>query len=400
MNSFGDSFKKIEKKEVLCLAGVFLIVFALLMDHTYVVNMDYSGTLRRIGSYTKYLAYIILCIKIMIDQFDRKKIVLSLLYLGLFLLGTIFSGENIVLFFLVYIATMGCNGKYVISASILSQSIILVCSIVAALTGMVTNYDFSSVDRKRYGMGFAWCTTSPILLYFIMLGYIYVRGKKFKWYEALVLEVINYLIYTQTTTRMTFFVATIFLLFFAIQSLWENPWRILSGLRGLWVAMPFICAAIAFVVTMMFDANSSGWVRVDDFLSGRLHLGFNAIERYGLTLFGQPIEWVGSSTLNTSTFGYNYVDCSYLQIALNYGVLALLAILTIYSIAIYRAGKADDYWLVFVLIFVLIHSLTEPRLYNFAFNTLSFAAFAKLGRTENEVCDKNDILYNSGTQCS
>ena len=396
-----DLSKKIEKKELICLMGIFLFVFAMLMDHTYIVSMDDSWTLRNIGTYIKYFAYILLCIKIVWDQYENQHLLMAVVYLSIFALGTYYSGEfNFCLFFLIYIATIGCDGKRIITVSILAQSLIMLASIAAALTGIVPNYNFSDITRKRYGMGFAWCTTSPILLYFIMLGYVYVRGKKFKWYEALVLEAINYLIYTQTTTRMTFFVATIFLLFFAIQSLWENPWRILSGLRGLWVAMPFICAAIAFVVTMLFDANSSGWVRFDNFLSGRLHLGFGAIEKYGLTLFGQPIEWVGSSTLNTSSFGYNYVDSSYLQIALNYGVLALLAILTIYSIAIYRACKADDYWLVFVLIFVLIHSLTEPRLYNFAFNTLSFAAFAKLGRTENEVCEKNDILYNSGTQCS
>lgn len=392
-----DLSEKIEKKELICLAGIFIFVFALLMDHTYVVAMDDSATLRSIGTYSKYLAYFLLCIKILWDQYDNRNLISAIVYMGIFVIAALFAGEfNFCLFFLIYVATIGCDGKRIISVSIFAQAIILIGSIVAALTGYVPNYDFSELTRKRMGMGFAWCTTAPIVFYFIALGYIYIRGRKFKWYEAVMLEVINYLIYTQTNTRMTFYVSTIFLLFFAIQSLWDNPWRIMHVFKWLWIMMPFICALISIGTTIMFDEDSTIWLKANAFLSGRLNLGFDAIKEYGFTLFGQPIEWIGSSTLNTSSVGYNYVDCSYLQIALNYGIIALIAILTIYSIAIYRACIADDYWLVFVLMFVLIHSLTEPRLYNFAFNTLSFVAFAKINCDRNKERERNDIIYNSG----
>ena len=60
-----DLSEKIEKKELICLAGIFIFVFAMLMDHTYVVAMDDSATLRSIGTYSKYLAYFLLCIKIL-----------------------------------------------------------------------------------------------------------------------------------------------------------------------------------------------------------------------------------------------------------------------------------------------------------------------------------------------
>lgn len=392
-----DFSEKIEKKELICLAGIFIFVFAMLMDHTYVVAMDDAATLRSIVTYSKYLAYFLLCIKILWDQYDNRNIISAIVYIGIFILAALFSGElNFFLFFMIYVATIGCHAKRVIEVSIVAQSVILVVSIIAALTGSVPNYNFSDITRKRYGMGFAWCTTAPVVFYFIMLGYIYIRGKKFKWYEAVVLEGINYWIYTQTSTRMTFFVATIFLLFFAIQSSWKNPWRVMHMFNWVWIIMPFICAVISIGTSMSFNEKSEIWLKADNFFNNRLNLGYNAIEEYGFTLFGQHIEWVGFSTLNTSSVGYNYVDCSYLQIALNYGIIALIAILTIYSIAIYRACKVDDYWLVFVLIFVLIHSLTEPRLYNFAFNTLSFVAFAKINCDRNKERERNDIIYNSG----
>ena len=60
-----DLSEKIEKKELICLAGIFIFVFAMLMDHTYVVAMDDAATLRSIGTYSKYLAYFLLCIKIL-----------------------------------------------------------------------------------------------------------------------------------------------------------------------------------------------------------------------------------------------------------------------------------------------------------------------------------------------
>lgn len=378
-------YKKIEKKELLCLIGIFLFVFAMLMDHTYVVSMDSSGTLRSIGRYIKYLAYLLLAIKIVWDCYDYGKLMVAIGYVSLFAVSAFQAKEfSFALFFLLFIATIGCDGKKIIYVSILAQTIILFTSIIAAELGMVVNYNFSEVTRKRFGLGFAWCTTAPILFYFIVLGYIYIRGKKFRWYEALVLEFVNIWLYTQTNTRMTFFVETIFLLFFAIQSLWRNPWRILSAFKGIWVAMPFICAFLSIILTLLFDDKSLIWLKLNSVLSGRLNLGLCAIKKYGFTLFGQQIDWIGSSSLNDTNIGYNYVDCSYLQIALNYGWIALVLILLIYTLAIYRACKENDYWLVFVLIFVLIHSLTEPRLYNFAFNVLSFVALTNIRNIESE----------------
>ncbi len=67
-----------------------------------------------------------------------------------------------------------------------------------------------------------------------------------------------------------------------------------------------------------------------------------------------------------------------MQILLNYGVIILLLILVIYSIGIYRAFKANNYWLVLVYMMILVHSMTEPRLFNLAFNPLIVVAFSSL----------------------
>lgn len=76
--------------------------------------------------------------------------------------------------------------------------------------------------------------------------------------------------------------------------------------------------------------------------------------------------------------GYNYVDCSYLQLLLEYGVLFLIAVIGIYTVAIYRAVKVQDYYLVWILLIVLLFGITEPRLMNFAFNPFPLMAFCRL----------------------
>ena len=82
--------------------------------------------------------------------------------------------------------------------------------------------------------------------------------------------------------------------------------------------------------------------------------------------------------------GYNYVDCSYIQMMLEYGVIFLAIVVGIYTIAVYRAVKEEDWYLVFALLIVLGFGITEPRLMNFAFNPFPLMAFCRLRQPEIE----------------
>ena len=82
--------------------------------------------------------------------------------------------------------------------------------------------------------------------------------------------------------------------------------------------------------------------------------------------------------IDESGVGYNYVDCSYLQYMLEYGVVFIAFVLAVYTIIIYRAVKKEDYYLVWICMITLVFSITEPWLFNFTFNPIPILVFSKM----------------------
>lgn len=143
----------------------------------------------------------------------------------------------------------------------------------------------------------------------------------------------------------------------------------------------------SLVLHWSYNPENQVWRNLNDLLSGRLALGKSAILKYGVSLFGQEITWIGFSLKKDNIYnasGYNYVDCSYLQILLQFGILFLIAVVGIYTVAVYRAVKQGDYYLVWILLIVLLFAITEPKLMYFTFNPFPMMTFFRLSKPKLE----------------
>ena len=98
------------------------------------------------------------------------------------------------------------------------------------------------------------------------------------------------------------------------------------------------------------------------------HGGRAGIDEYGLKLFGNKIEWIGYDADWESGMKYNYVDSSYLQIALEYGIIVLAVILLLYALLIFTSIKNKKYYLCWLALIILVFCVTEPRLVKLAYN--------------------------------
>ncbi len=364
------------------LTALSIYMFALVIAESAYVTRHEAGTLGLVLKAIQLLATALCCLRLLLDPpcFRIKRTVILAVGFVAFLFCAYNSGymqSLLVPFFLL--GAVDLDAKAVVRTAIAVECGILGLLLILSQLGLTEDYVFDNAGRLRHALGTNWCTVPIISFYFIMLGYIFVRAEKFKWYEAIVLELMNIYLYYMTRTRMTFVVGTAFLAFFAIQSLWKQPWKIWSKLKWFWVSCPFLIAAVSFIAILAYNPNSAIWVKVNKLFSGRFVLSQSALDNYQITLFGQDITWNGHYILSptpTADKPYNYVDCSYLQFLLSYGAVFLLIILALYSWGIYKCIKANNYWGVFVLLLVLVHALTEPHLMNLKVNPLLLLAMA------------------------
>ena len=335
----------------------------------------------------RYFSYLVFGFKVIYSsQIIKKRFAALIVYLFMiFAISCIASTNRTMLLYLfVLLAAIQVDSHQIIKLTVWIQGIALAVVVGLSQVGVLEDYIFGKeVGRLRHGLGFSWTTTGPILYFYFLLGYVYLKKEKFNLGQALILELINLVFFVLTNTKMAFVLSSLFLLYFALKG--HNCKKTTnekhSSWHKIWLGAPAIFCLLAFLSANYYSPTHHILHEINKFISNRLQLGQDAIQKYGFTLFGQPIKWMGFDIMRPSLQemgAYNYVDSSYLQMALEYGLLFVLVIVGLYTYGIYRAIKDHDSYLLAIYLIILFFSLVEPRLMNLAFNPFPLVIFSKM----------------------
>lgn len=336
--------------------------------------------------YIRYVCYA-LCMAVLLDKLRTRKFfgVVCILCFPLAVGAAYADNKNILYIVLFVLAAYNVRSEWIIKFNFYIKTLMLFITVMMAKCGLLLNHIFANRGANRQGLGFAWTTYSPIMFFFISLEYMYLRKGKMKLAEYIILEGVNIWLYIMTNTTMTFALSTLAIVLFAIGGNSEAIVRFTLKLKGLIISSPFIIAVFSIFIHAAYKKESAFWVKFNSFLHDRLKLGFNGIQEYGITLWGQKIKWIGNGLYDRPDAKYNYVDCAYLQILLQYGVIILVIVLALYSMILYKAYKAKEYGLIWIIMFSLLLCITEPRLTALIFNPFPMLVF---GCFEN--CTESD----------
>ena len=95
---------------------------------------------------------------------------------------------------------------------------------------------------------------------------------------------------------------------------------------------------------------------------------------------------------------YFYVDSSYVNIALTYGMVALIFIVLCFAILNYKAFKKGNYKLCIIFAFLALHSFTDPQLLELKYNPfliILLAAFIPSMEKVLTIGLKNETIMNT-----
>ncbi len=138
-----------------------------------------------------------------------------------------------------------------------------------------------------------------------------------------------------------------------------------------------LCGIAAVVLTIAYHKGFPFALKINEWTSTRLALQSEAFYEHGIHMFGSPFPMRGyTSTL--PTLDYNYIDCSYMQLLLRYGVLIFLVYIVLWPIMTDTAVKEGKYRLMIGLALIALHSLSEQRFLAVEYNILLVAPFSVL----------------------
>ena len=104
-------------------------------------------------------------------------------------------------------------------------------------------------------------------------------------------------------------------------------------------------------------------------LTGILYLGNLALNKNGISLFGQPQDWVLNDKVTVDN-PYFYVDSSFLTIAIYYGVILLsIIVFGYYILGNHKYIKGNIVYTVIFSVLVL-HATFDPQFLEIVYNPM------------------------------
>ncbi len=142
------------------------------------------------------------------------------------------------------------------------------------------------------------------------------------------------------------------------------------------ISIPLL-AAFGFVMSTLYGNGVPFAIKLNSFLHNRLKYTYEGITTMGVTLIGQKVEIVGASAPGIGkSEAYNFLDNSYIQIAVCHGMIAALIILAIWLLIIFRAIKGWNRRIVLIALVIAVHSFEEHHFFDIVNNPLLYLPLA------------------------
>ena len=356
---------------ILFVFGCVLYYLANLLEMSIVVAMYGNGhPIMLVIKMLRYFAYIVLLLKIVFYSLIKKNnvVTIAMIFAILFCNYVIGLDKTLLFYMLLLLASEGIKADIILKVFVYVAGGILSAYIILSRGGIVTDYILDKGTRNRHFLGFSWTTSAPILFLFIILCVVYLNRGKIDILEYGILSIFNLYFFIMTNTKLAFLISFCSITFFFLFKNGNAIKKITLKSKWILVFLPLLLFILSFVSTSCYDSHDKRWRNINELLTGRLELGKNAIDCYGIKLFGNKVDWIGYPLFSEYRGEYNYVDSSYIRILVQFGVLVLLLILVMYSAFIYMSITTNKVFLTWILVFICVFSLTEPRLINLTFN--------------------------------
>ena len=317
-----------------------------------------------------------------------KYLILSILLL---LSGVLVYFQTNRLNFLVYsmllVLLVNVDMKVVLRNYVVVAGILVVGVFLLSLVGMVPNLQYNRAGVIRNSFGFIYPTDFASHCFYLFLAISYLLKDKFIWTRSLFGVLLSAFIIKYCDARLnalSILLATVIFIYFYYSK--EKKLKIFA-------LFPYSAVIFASIVTYLsykFSWSNQFLVTVNKLITGRLALGRNAFDTFGVHLFGtRNVQFIGSGGKTESVIGYNYVDSSYVQMLFTYGIVPVVLLIIIYVVASRKQYKDGQYLLVAILSLIAFNCMIEAFWFVPTYNIFMFLLFTTNTFSKKE---SNDIV--------
>ena len=317
-----------------------------------------------------------------------KYLILSILLLlsgGLVYFQT--NRLNFLVYSMLLVLLVNVDMKVVLRNYVVVAGILVVGVFLLSLVGMVPNLQYNRAGVIRNSFGFIYPTDFASHCFYLFLAFSYLLKDKFIWTRSLFGVLLSAFIIKYCDARLnalSILLATVIFIYFY----YSNGKKL-----KIFALLPY--SAVVFASTVTYLSYKFSWsnpflVSINKLITGRLALGRNAFDTFGVHLFGtRNVQFIGSGGKTESVIGYNYVDSSYVQMLFTDGIVPVVILIIIYVVASRKQYKDGQYLLVAILSLIAFNCMIEAFWFVPTYNIFMFLLFTTNTFSKKE---SNDIV--------
>lgn len=342
--------------------------------------------------------------------FDRYTIKMFIIVASMFIISIIVvlsSGYSWpFLWILIIVAAKDIPFRKILQVYLLMNITIMGLAFIASMLGIIENLAYTNEewDNLRYSFGCVYTTDFAAHIFFMLLIAFYLYQDRLRWYHyagtCAAAGFIYYYCYAKLDTICIILLVLFFGYYHVLQWQSKKERAIVPSINGskynifvfkrtkvclkwkkVWmrialISMP-VLAVLMYYLSNSYSEKNEFLETINETITGRLALGKRGLDDYGISLFGQDVPMVGFGGSTTIEEEYFFIDSSYLNILLTYGLLFLIMVFTIYGTICYK--YKEDTVLMLAIVLLAISSFIDHHMIEEAYNPLTYALFAKTG---------------------
>lgn len=367
--------------------NLYLVVFAVFIGYAFLwtttFRIEWSDNFE---NDLHVLLVVIIFIRIaFLDDYSLKEIIVAACIAVIFLMVWQRTEKQIIWdTLLLLIGSRGISFRKIIKVYEFTVVGLLIITMAASLTGFTENLVYHQAGRRaRIAFGVIYPTDFSAHVFYGILGYVYLRREKIRYFEitGIMLAAIGVYLFcdARVNTACILLTAAVLLYYkFRIYSAEKRGQH--YSMNGIWsgiLAMSaVICAGFMIVSTMMYSSENRILALLNRAINFRLSYGKKGVDLFGFSLFGRDIPMIGNGGTTKESANYFFLDCSYIKIALEYGILILGIILIIYCMIAFRARLEKDWVLLWILTIMAVQCMIEHHMLDVSYNPFLWALFA------------------------
>lgn len=261
-------------------------------------------------------------------------------------------------------------------------SSVMMITILGALTGCIQDLIFVGNNKFEHAFGFVYTNNFAAQILFLTITYLAWKGKLPNYMFNIFLILLAFVLYQYTGARNSF-ICMILTVLGGVYVKYSDKVILSTKPIGMWGVIKLkvfqfidnclvfilpIAALVSLGLTLLYTQDNAFINKINLISSGRLRLGKDAIEKYGISLWGTPFKMIGYARNYVARIDYNFVDSSYVMIFVRYGIVFLaFTILGFVYLAI-KVKRAQKRYVLVLLGIMSLQSIMEHHLLEVFFN--------------------------------